>query len=77
MQITTIGILAVFITVIKGFNRDIYFYYWSKEAATEGGKVIPGTKTDEFIQATEIPVYVPLSGRTMEFDRFGKCITGC
>ncbi|WP_036478963.1 MBL fold metallo-hydrolase [Myxosarcina sp. GI1] len=49
----------------------------ANEAATEGGKVIPGTKTDKFIQATEMPVYVPLSGRTMEFDGSGKCVAGC
>lgn len=29
----------------------------ANEAATEAGKVIPGTKTDEFIQASDLPVY--------------------
>ena len=49
----------------------------ANEAATEGGKVIPGTKTDEFIKATDVPVYVPLSGQTMEFDGSGECVAGC
>ncbi|VEP13306.1 putative Zn-dependent hydrolases of the beta-lactamase fold [Hyella patelloides LEGE 07179] len=49
----------------------------ANEAATEEGKIIPGTKTDEFIKATEIPVYIPLSGQTIEFDGSGGCVAGC
>ena len=49
----------------------------ANEAATRGGKVIPGTRTDSFIRATPVPVHVPLSGRTMEFDRSGECVAGC
>ena len=49
----------------------------ANEAATEAGKVIADTKTDKFIQATDLPVYVPLSGQTMEFDKTGQCIAGC
>ena len=49
----------------------------ANEAATENGNVISGTKTDEFIQATNVPVYVPLSGQTMEFDETGECVAGC
>lgn len=49
----------------------------ANEPATEGGEVIEGTKTDTFIKATEVPVQVPLSGRTMEFDGEGKCVAGC
>jgi len=49
----------------------------ANEAATKGGKVITGTRTDTFIKATRVPVYIPLSGRTMEFDRSGQCIAGC
>jgi L-ascorbate metabolism protein UlaG (beta-lactamase superfamily) len=49
----------------------------ANEAATKGGKVITGTRTDTFIKATGVPVYIPLSGRTMEFDRSGQCIAGC
>ena len=49
----------------------------ANEVATEKGKVIPGTKTDEFIEAANVPVYVPLSGQTMEFDEAGECVAGC
>jgi L-ascorbate metabolism protein UlaG (beta-lactamase superfamily) len=49
----------------------------ANEAATRGGKVITGTRTDTFIKATRVPVYIPLSGRTMEFDRSGQCVAGC
>jgi len=47
------------------------------EAATSDGKVVPGTKTDTFITASAVPVHVPLSGRTMAFDRDGTCVSGC
>ena len=49
----------------------------ANEAATRGGKVIAGTRTDAFIRATPVPVHVPLSGRTMEFDAGGQCVAGC
>ena len=49
----------------------------ANEVATEQGSVIPGTKTDEFINATNFPVYLPLSGATMEFDSLGECVAGC
>ncbi len=49
----------------------------ANEVATKGGKVIIGTKTEAFIKATKVPVHLPLSGRTMEFDRSGKCVSGC
>ena len=49
----------------------------ANEAATKDGIVIPDTKTDRFIQATDMPVYVPLSGKTMSFDAAGECISGC
>jgi L-ascorbate metabolism protein UlaG (beta-lactamase superfamily) len=49
----------------------------ANEAATKGGKVIAGTRTDTFIKASKVPVYLPLSGRTMEFDSSGKCAAGC
>jgi L-ascorbate metabolism protein UlaG (beta-lactamase superfamily) len=47
------------------------------EVATKGGKVLPGTKTERFMKATKVPVHVPLSGKTMEFDGAGKCVAGC
>jgi L-ascorbate metabolism protein UlaG (beta-lactamase superfamily) len=49
----------------------------ANEPATQGGKVTPGTKTATFQKATKVPVHVPLSGKTMEFDGAGKCVTGC
>ena len=49
----------------------------ANEATTEGGKLLPGTKTDRFIKATKVPVHLPLSGRTMEFDGDAKCVKGC
>jgi L-ascorbate metabolism protein UlaG (beta-lactamase superfamily) len=49
----------------------------ANEIATSGGKVRPGTKTETFMKAVSVPVHVPLSGRTMEFDGAGKCVAGC
>jgi len=49
----------------------------ANEAATKGGKLIPGTRTDTFIKATNVPVHLPLSGRTMSFDAQGNCVAGC
>jgi L-ascorbate metabolism protein UlaG (beta-lactamase superfamily) len=49
----------------------------ANEAATKGGKVIAGTKTEKFIKASKVPVHLPLSGRTMEFNDDGKCVSGC
>lgn len=49
----------------------------ANEVGTEGGKVIAGTKTETFIEATKVPVHLPLSGKTMSFDGTGKCTAGC
>ena len=49
----------------------------ANEAGTEGGKVRAGSKTEAFIKAAKMPVHVPLSGKTMEFDAAGKCTAGC
>jgi L-ascorbate metabolism protein UlaG (beta-lactamase superfamily) len=49
----------------------------ANQVSTEGGKVIAGTKTDIFAKAANVPVHIPLSGVTMEFDGNGKCIAGC
>lgn len=50
----------------------------ANEGATRKGKVLPGTRTAAFITALRgVPVHVPLSGRTMEFDEAGRCVTGC
>jgi hypothetical protein len=45
--------------------------------ATQGGKVIPNTRTDRFVKAVDVPAHIPLSGRTMEFDGRGRCTAGC
>ena len=49
----------------------------ANEAGTEGGKVRAGSKTEAFVKAAKMPVHVPLSGKTMEFDSGGKCTAGC
>ena len=49
----------------------------ANEAGTEGGKVRAGSKTEAFVKAVKVPAYVPLSGKTMEFDAVGKCTAGC
>ena len=49
----------------------------ANEAGTVGGKVRPGSKTETFVKAVKVPVHVPLSGKTMEFDAAGKCTAGC
>jgi len=48
------------------------------EAATEGGKLRPNTRTAAFVELVKgRPVYPALSGKTMEFDGTGKCVAGC
>ena len=49
----------------------------ANEVGTKGGKVVAGSKTEAFMKATKVPVHVPLSGKTMEFDGDGKCAAGC
>lgn len=49
----------------------------ANEAATEGGKLRPGTRTAAFVEATQVPVHLPLSGRVMSFDGQGTCVDGC
>ena len=49
----------------------------ANQASTKGGKVLPNSRTAKFIAAVKVPVHVPLSGKTMEFDGNGKCVGGC
>jgi L-ascorbate metabolism protein UlaG (beta-lactamase superfamily) len=49
----------------------------ANEVGTVGGKVRSGSKTESFMKAAKMPVHVPLSGKTMEFDADAKCMTGC
>ena len=48
------------------------------EGVTSGGKLRDGTRTKQFISRVKgRPVYLALSGRTMEFDGAAKCVSGC
>jgi len=49
----------------------------ANEVATKGGKLLPNTRTARFKKATKMPVHLPLSGKTMEFDGSAKCVKGC
>ncbi|MGE3178629.1 MAG: MBL fold metallo-hydrolase, partial [Vicinamibacterales bacterium] len=49
----------------------------ANEVGTVGGKVRPGSRTEAFVKAVKVPVHIPLSGKTMEFDASGKCTSGC
>ena len=50
----------------------------AEQAVTLNGKLIPGTRTAEFIRLLgDIPAYLPLSGRTMQFDGEARCVAGC
>ncbi|MGH7816878.1 MAG: MBL fold metallo-hydrolase [Candidatus Binatia bacterium] len=49
----------------------------ANEEATTGGKLNPKSLTAEFVKHTKVPVHVPLSGKTMEFDKDAKCVAGC
>ena len=50
----------------------------SSEAATEGGKLKPGSRTEDFVKLVKgRKVHLPLSGRTMEFDAKARCVAGC
>ena len=46
--------------------------------ATKGGKAKPKGKRAKFMKLVkDIPVHLPLSGKTMEFDGNAKCVAGC
>lgn len=49
----------------------------ANEVGTVKGVLRPGSKTEAFIKAASVPVHIPLSGKTMEFDASGKCTAGC
>ncbi len=49
----------------------------ANEAGTVDGKLRPGSKTEAFVKASKMPVHLPLSGKTMEFDAAGRCTAGC
>jgi len=48
------------------------------EAATEGGKLRPASRTAALIKELKVAKpYLAISGRTMEFDGRGRCVVGC
>jgi len=49
----------------------------ANEVATKDGKLLPNTRTAAFIKTVRIPAHVPYSGKTMEFDSNGMCVSGC
>ena len=49
----------------------------ANEVGTVGGKVREGSRTEAFMKAVKVPVHIPLSGKSMEFDMAGKCTAGC
>jgi L-ascorbate metabolism protein UlaG (beta-lactamase superfamily) len=49
----------------------------ANEPATVDGALTPTSRTAAFRQAAKMPVHVPLSGKTMEFDGSGRCTAGC
>ena len=49
----------------------------ANQPSTRDGKVIQGTRVYSFSKLSQVPVHVPLSGRTMHFDGAGNCADGC
>jgi L-ascorbate metabolism protein UlaG (beta-lactamase superfamily) len=49
----------------------------ANEVATNAGKLMPNSRTAAFQKVAKMPVHVPLSGRTMQFDGGGRCVAGC
>jgi L-ascorbate metabolism protein UlaG (beta-lactamase superfamily) len=49
----------------------------ANQPSTRDGKLLPGSRTAAFKEATKVPVHVPLSGVTMEFNGSGVCVAGC
>jgi len=49
----------------------------ANEASTQDGKPVAGSKLEAFSKAVHVPVYLPLSGKSMTIDGQGKCVAGC
>jgi len=50
----------------------------TNEVTTKHGKLMPKSRTTAFIKLVKgIPVYLAISGRTMEFNGEGECVAGC
>ena len=50
----------------------------AEQAVTTNGQMNPDTRTAVFASLVDdVPVYLPLSGVTMQFDGGGRCVSGC
>lgn len=49
----------------------------ANEAATEGGKLRPISRTAALMKHIKAPAHLAISERTMEFDGKGRCVAGC
>lgn len=49
----------------------------ANEQATKQGKLLANTRTEIFKRQVKVPVYLPLSGKTMRFSAEGICMAGC
>lgn len=49
----------------------------ANQPSTAGGKIIKGTRLEEFKKLSRPNVYVPISGQAMSFNSSGKCTAGC
>jgi L-ascorbate metabolism protein UlaG (beta-lactamase superfamily) len=50
----------------------------TNEVSSEGGKLRPNTTSAAFVSRLKgVSPYLAISGRTMEFDGRGRCVTGC
>jgi L-ascorbate metabolism protein UlaG (beta-lactamase superfamily) len=47
------------------------------EAATEGGRLRPASRTAAVVKQLKPASHLAISGRTLEFDGSGKCVAGC
>lgn len=48
----------------------------ANQPSTRDGKVIAGTRVEQFSELAKARVHIPLSGRTMSFNAKGKCTGG-
>jgi len=49
----------------------------ANEQATRNGRLLAGTRTEQFLQAVKVPAHIPLSGKTMAYNGQGRCQLGC
>lgn len=49
----------------------------ANEASTQDGKVVAGSRVEAFGKAVHVPMYLPLSGKTLSIDGQGRCTAGC